>query len=94
VFADLDGRLLTINPDGSELSTVFEQEGSWVRTPAWSPDGSQVMFVLDPSPSHTLAPNGIYVINADGAGLTPVIESPDHKGLVLSARVPDIRDRG
>jgi Tol biopolymer transport system component len=90
VFADIDGRLMTISPDGTGLTEVFSQEDSWVRRPVWSPDGSQIMFALDPTPNQWVAPNEIYVINADGSGLTPVITTPDIK--ILYAWVPDVRD--
>jgi Tol biopolymer transport system component len=90
VFADIEGRLLTINPDGTGLTEVFSQEGGWVRRPVWSPNGSQIMFTLDPTATPAVAPNEIYVINADGSGLTPVITTPDIK--ILFAWVPDIRD--
>jgi Tol biopolymer transport system component len=91
LFSDLDGRMLTINPDGSGLTEVFAREGSWVLQPVWSPDGSQIMFALNSTPNpNSPAPNSLYVINADGSGLTPVIETPDYKHMF--AWVPDVRD--
>ena len=90
LFADLDGRMLTINPDGSELTEVFVQEGSWVQQPTWSPDGSQIIFALNPISNPTVPePNGLYVVNADGTGLTLVVGSDDAKGGAFW--VPDIR---
>jgi Tol biopolymer transport system component len=79
VFPDEDGVLWLINPDGSDLTQVFVDETVvHVRrsaiTPTWSPDGNHIMFGLSPTPSpHDPSPNGLYVINADGTGLTLVI---------------------
>jgi Tol biopolymer transport system component len=89
LFADLEGRMLTIHPDGSGLTEVLSQEGSFVGHPIWSPDGSRIIFALNPSANpNSTAPNGLYIVNADGTGLTPFITTPDHK----DARwwVPDI----
>jgi Tol biopolymer transport system component len=65
----------TIEPDGTNLTRLFEdEEGRFPITPTWSPDGSQIMFALDPiADEFQHAPNGIYVIDADGTGLTPVL---------------------
>ncbi len=80
VFAELDGRLLLIDPDGTEITEVLVPDGTWARSPNWSPDGSRIMFTLDtnPAPSNP-APNTIYVVSVDGTGLAPVIVTPDHK---------------
>lgn len=85
VFADEAGVLWLINPDGSELTQLFvDEKVAHIRrnaiTPTWSPDGTQIMFGLsptrspaDPSSPYDPAPNGLYVIDADGSGLTLVI---------------------
>jgi Tol biopolymer transport system component len=81
LFADADGVLWTIGPDGSNLTQLFQDsEGRYAITPTWSPDGSKVMFGLDPTPDPFAHPvNGLYVIDADGGGLTLVIGSKDFK---------------
>jgi Tol biopolymer transport system component len=81
LFADPDGALWTIAPDGSKLTQVFKDaHGRYAITPTWSPDGSMIMFALDPT-SNPFAhpPNGLYVIRADGSGLTLVLGGDDFK---------------
>ena len=85
LFADKDGVLWLINPDGTDLTQLFiDAKVVHVRRyamfPTWSPDGSQVMFALDvvPNPFDT-SPNGLYVIDADGTGLTFVIGGVNFK---------------
>jgi WD40-like Beta Propeller Repeat len=78
------GAIWKIRPDGSGLKKVFQDDdGSLAITPTWSPDGRFILFGLDPPGSlgtvDTAPPNGLYVIGADGAGLTPVIKSDDWK---------------
>jgi Tol biopolymer transport system component len=86
LFPDENGVLWLINPDGSDLTQLFiDEEVAHVRrhaiTPTWSPDGTQIMFALSPTRSpidpptnpYDPLPNGLYVIDADGTGLTLVI---------------------
>ena len=75
------GAIWTINPDGSNLTKVFEDpEGRFARAPVWSPDGSRIMFYLHPiSDNFQHDPNEIYAINANGSGLTLVIGGPTYK---------------
>lgn len=77
------GALRTIKPDGSGLTTVFEDPaGGYVVAPVWSPDGSKIMFSLDPMNDAFQHPvNAIYAINADGTGLTLVIGGAGFKGV-------------
>ena len=79
--AQKTGALWTIEPDGSNLTKVFEDpEGGFAAWPVWSPDGSQIMFALDPIADWFSHPaNGIYVINADGSGLAQVIGGGQYK---------------
>ena len=43
------GAVWTIQPDGSGLTRVFEDpSGRFPIDPVWSPDGRQIMFMLDP----------------------------------------------
>ena len=75
------GAIWTINPDGTNLTKVFEDpEGRFARAPVWSPDGSRIMFYLHPiSDNFQHDTNEIYVINADGSGFTLVIGGPTYK---------------
>jgi len=85
LFADASGVVWVINPDGTDLTQLFiDAEVQHVRryavSPTWSPDGAQVMFGLDPVPPFFEATNnGLYVIEADGTGLTLVIGGGDYK---------------
>jgi Tol biopolymer transport system component len=81
LFASPDGSLYTIATDGSNLTKVFtDLDGRWAITPTWSPDGSMILFGLDPSANpFAHPPNGLYVIRADGSGLTLVIGGSDFK---------------
>jgi Tol biopolymer transport system component len=81
LFADADGVIWTIAPNGSNLTQVYkDDEGRYAITPTWSPDGSMIMFALDPTPNPFEHPvNSLYVIEADGTGLTKVIGGANFK---------------
>lgn len=55
--------IYSINPDGTGLMRLTNNPASDGR-PAWSPDGSRIVFVS------SRAPFGIYIMNADGSGQT------------------------
>lgn len=76
-----EGALWTIHPDGSGLRRVFKDtKGRFAISPSWSPSGDQIMFELDPTGDEFMHPvNGMYVINADGTDLRPVIVTKDFK---------------
>ncbi len=78
------GVIWKIRTDGLDLTKVHQDPmGRLAITPAWSPDGRFIIFGLDPAGSlavtATAPANGLYVIRADGSGLTPVIVSSDWK---------------
>jgi Tol biopolymer transport system component len=75
--------LWTIKPDGSDLTKVFEDpDGGFAGAGVWSPDGSRIMFQIDPMSDFFQHPdNEIYVIRADGTGLTLVVGGPGYKGV-------------
>jgi hypothetical protein len=86
--AQIDGALWTVDADGSNLTKAFQDHdpryanGRYATGPVWSPDGSQIMFTLNPIADWFEHPaNGIYVINSDGTGLALVIGTPDFKGM-------------
>jgi len=76
LFADYDGLVWTIAPDGSKLTKVYDgtKNLKYAATPTWSPDGSMIMFALDPSSDPFSHPwNALYVMKADGTGLAKVL---------------------
>ena len=77
------GGLWTIKPDGSSLTVLVRGSASKFPVgPVWSPDGSAVMFVMNPVNDAFRHPdNEIDVISVDGSGLTPVIAGPGFKRL-------------
>jgi dipeptidyl aminopeptidase/acylaminoacyl peptidase len=81
LFADSNGLVWTIAPNGSKLTQVFKAaNGGYAATPTWSPDGSTILFALDPTPNPFDHPNnGLYVIHADGSGLTEILGGNDFK---------------
>jgi len=79
-----DGAIWTIGSDGSAPTKIFDDpDGRLAITPTWSPDGQFILFGLDPPGAlgtvDMAPPNGLYVIPANGTGLTPVITSDDWK---------------
>jgi Tol biopolymer transport system component len=85
LFADAEdqprGDLWTIHPNGSHLTRVFhDRKKRFAISPTWSPSGKQIMFALDPTNHEdNYSPNGLYVINAGGTGLTRVLGGQDFK---------------
>ncbi len=75
------GAIWTIRPDGSGLTKVFEDpSGGFPIDPIWSPDGTQIMFMLDPiSDRFTHPDNVLCVMRSDGTGLTKLIDTRDFK---------------
>jgi hypothetical protein len=81
LFATADGDLWTIEPDGSNLARIFANPGDqWAIAPTWSPDGSMIMFAIDPVANpFAHPPNALFVIRSDGSGLTRVLGGNDFK---------------
>jgi Tol biopolymer transport system component len=59
-----------MNADGSNIREITSGPGYDFR-PTWSPDGSTIAFERD---SHDFTRADIYTLNADGSGLTKVLE--------------------
>ena len=48
--------------------------------PIWSPDASQIIFLLDPISDQFTHPNNVlYVMRSDGTALTKLIDTSDFK---------------
>jgi len=98
---DAAREIYLMEPDGSQVRALTDAgaEGMVAAEPAWSPDGTRMAFVLS-TPEHLGAYAGdgdIYLVNADGSGLTQLTEglqaaapawSPDGTRIVFA------RDQG
>ena len=75
------GGLWTIEPDGSSLTLLLRGSADQFPVgPVWSPDGSAVMFAMNPiNDTFDHPDNELDVINADGSGLTKVFVGPGYK---------------
>ena len=96
-----DAEIYLMEPDGSGVRRLTDAGagGKVAAEPAWSPDGTRIAFVLS-TPEHLGAYAGdgdIYVMNADGTGLTKLTDglrdahpawSPD------GTRIVFVRDQG
>jgi WD40 repeat protein len=66
------GDIWKMDPDGSNRQLVIDAGTNDIE-PAWSPDGSKIAFKSDRAPSSN---GGIWVVNADGTGLTLLTYDP------------------
>jgi Tol biopolymer transport system component len=75
------GAIWTVGADGTVLKRVFfDRHGGFPIQPIWSPDGSHILFALDPTNDAFAHPNNEFdLINADGTGLQLVIGGSDFK---------------
>ena len=69
----LGREIFTMNPDGSGLVQLTEGEGQsrGDAEPAWSPDGKRIAFIRSDA-SGGGSGSFVYVMNADGTGVTQV----------------------
>jgi len=68
-----DRAIFTMNPDGTDLTKVFDVPGKFDSAPAWSPDGSRIAFESDMD-----GDSEIYVMNADGTDVRQLTNNTDH----------------
>ncbi len=76
------GALWTIHPDGTGLMQVWDgpDEVGFASHPAWSPDGTQIVFSLNPiADDYEHRPNALAVVNADGSNLRVVVEDGEFR---------------
>jgi dipeptidyl aminopeptidase/acylaminoacyl peptidase len=74
------GALWTIHPDGSHLTKIFDDPDLFASHPTWSPDGTQILFALNPvADFYTHPPNAFYVMDANGSGLRRVLDDGQFK---------------
>jgi Tol biopolymer transport system component len=96
-----DAEIYLMEPDGSGVRELTDAsaDGKVAAEPAWSPDGSKIAFVLS-TPEHLGAYAGdgdIYVMNADGTGLTKLTDGLDAAHPAWSpdgSRIVFVRDQG
>ncbi|MGI8721742.1 MAG: TolB family protein [Geodermatophilaceae bacterium] len=62
--------------DGSGVANLTNQFGVDVN-PAWSPDGSRIVFISDRDRAGQLPPTDVYVMQADGTGVVRATDNPD-----------------
>jgi TolB protein len=68
-----DRAIYTMDPDGSELTKVFDVPGAYDSAPAWSPDGGQIAFE-----SNHDGDMEIYVMTADGTNVRRLTDNTTH----------------
>jgi Tol biopolymer transport system component len=62
--------IYTVNPDGSDLTVLTEEPGqSGPASPAWSPDGAQIAFFVNPRTNDGFA-SQLWMMSADGTDET------------------------
>jgi Tol biopolymer transport system component len=78
-----DGNIFTMSPDGKERKQLTKvASGALARDPAWSPDGSKLIYAYSPPLANVRGPGGLlplpvtdlYVMNADGSNQKVVLE--------------------
>jgi len=77
------GEIYTMNPDGSGVVRLSNSAGS-SRQPSWSKDGKQIAFTSNRAAANPAVFNAndyeIYVMNADGAGVTRLTNNAFNDG--------------
>jgi Tol biopolymer transport system component len=70
IVFNLPPDIYTMNPDGSDVRQLTSYtDGTVTASPAWTPDGAQIIFVVAPPPDF----NGqLWVMNADGSNPHPL----------------------
>jgi Tol biopolymer transport system component len=66
-----NGGLYVMDADGSDVSRIYFREDTdndLQNHPRWSPDGTRILFASGPFQE----PRELYLVNADGSGLTPL----------------------
>jgi hypothetical protein len=66
-----------VDADGSNENQIFGGVGTgYVNNPVWSPDGSLIAFVGNPSIDDYSAEDALYVMRPNGTDVTPIADAP------------------
>jgi Tol biopolymer transport system component len=68
--------IYTINPDGTGLVRLTNSAAD-DRDPAWSPDGTKIVFASNRSYTRVPGHMHLWIMNADGTGLTQLTSGSD-----------------
>ena len=76
-FMGRPANLFTIRPDGTELTRLTSRGTAhpWIASPAWSPDGSELLVTL----VHGLGSHTLATVEPDGTDLADIIDSATGK---------------
>ena len=66
-----DTEVFIVDPDSGDAINVSRSPSSEDRYPCWSPDGNRIAFT-----SNRHGPYSLYVMDADGANVTRLVDSP------------------
>jgi Tol biopolymer transport system component len=59
---------------------VYDDPVLFASHPTWSPDGSKILFALNPVADYFTHPaNAFYIANADGSDVHKILEDQDFK---------------
>jgi TolB protein len=80
VFAAIrreDWGIWTVRPDGSDERLLFGgPKAGYVDNPEWSPEGTSIAFVGNTFIDDYSPNDALYVMRADGTGVTPIADAP------------------
>ncbi len=82
--------LYTIRADGTDLVRLTGDE-AWEDYAAWSPDGTRIAFsrIEGGDGDYPVSTSEIYVMNADGTGITRLTDSPGPDFFPVWSPLPD-----
>jgi dipeptidyl aminopeptidase/acylaminoacyl peptidase len=73
-----DWGIFVANADGTGERPIYNDKGPYVDDPVWSPDGTMVAFVGDPGITGSGGDSVLYVMGADGTGITKLADTPHY----------------